>query len=101
MRLLESDPHAREGRRRLLAGLPLAAAFALAVAALAPASALADDGEREREVFDFEEIDIGGQLRTPQLLYFLDRARDELRQASLERRSFLPEMVDSVEEEGL
>ena len=82
-------------------------ALAIAVAWASP-SALADeeppaqggDGG-DQQVFDFTGLDIGGRLRTPQLLYFLDRAREELMQASLERRSFLPEMVRSIDEESL
>ncbi len=50
------------------------------------------------KVFDFTGLDISGRLRTPQLLYFLDRATEELERASLERRSFIPEMVRSVDE---
>ncbi|MCA9677599.1 MAG: hypothetical protein KC464_21430 [Myxococcales bacterium] len=53
------------------------------------------------KVFDFTGIDISGRLRTPQLLYFLDRAAEELERASLERRSFIPEMVRSIDEEQL
>ncbi len=50
---------------------------------------------------DFSGLDLAGRLRTPQLLYFLDRASAELQAASLERRSFIPEMVRSVDEESL
>jgi len=53
------------------------------------------------KVFDFGTLDVSGRLRTPQLLYFLDRANEELERASLERRSFIPEMVRSVDENGL
>jgi hypothetical protein len=53
------------------------------------------------KVFDFTGIDLVGRLRSPQLLYFLDRAAEELELASLHRRSFLPEMARSIDEEGL
>jgi hypothetical protein len=58
-------------------------------------------GDQKPKVMDFTGIDISGRLRTPQLLYFLDRAAEELDRASLERRSFIPEMVKSIDEEDL
>ncbi len=51
--------------------------------------------------FDFNGMDLNGRMRTPQLLYFLERANEELERASLEKRSFIPHMVKSVEEESL
>lgn len=53
------------------------------------------------KVLDFTGLEFEGRLRTPQLLYFLDRASEELERASLERRSFLREVVRSVDEEEL
>ena len=74
--------------------------------ATAPAPAPADATAAPRKqgkpkTFDFTGIDISGQNRSPQLLYFLERANEELERASLERRSFIPEMVRSIEEDKL
>ena len=41
---------------------------------------------------------LDGRLRTAQLLYFLERADEELERAALERRSFIPELVRTVDE---
>lgn len=51
--------------------------------------------------FDFNGMDLSGKNRTPQLLYFLERANEELERASLQKRSFIPAMVRSVEEDPL
>jgi len=60
------------------------------------------DGGKERvKNFDFNALDLNGRMRSPQLLYFLERANEELERASLEKRSFIPHMVRSVEEEQL
>lgn len=65
-----------------------------------PAAGAADKKSKEK-TFDFNNLQLNGQMRTPQLLYFLERANEELERASLEKRSFIPHMVRSVDEEAL
>lgn len=65
-----------------------------------------DEAERGQKrgketVFDFSALSLEGSVRMPQLLYFLDRAQQELERASLERRSFIPELMKSLDEESL
>ncbi len=72
----------------------------------APAAQKSDDASSKNKkakpkVFDFTALELGGRMRTPQLLYFLDRANEELGRAALERRSFVPEMTRSMQEEEL
>ncbi len=65
----------------------------------------ADQGDKSAKkkpkVFDFNALDLAGRNRSPQLLYFLERASEELERANLEKRSFVPHMVRSIEEEAL
>jgi len=76
-----------------------------AAASPAPAAAPADTAKTKKtgkaKDFDFTGINFTSSLRIPQLLYFLERANEELERASLEKRSFIPHMVRSVEEEAL
>jgi hypothetical protein len=76
----------------------------------APTSEASDDSgakkasvkkEGKTKNFDFNALDLNGRNRTPQLLYFLERANEELERASLEKRSFIPQMAKSVDEEQL
>lgn len=85
----------------------IVAAFALPAFAQphAKPSPTSDDKKPKKEAknktFDFNALDLDGRSRTPQLLYFLERANEELERASLEKRSFIPTMVKSVDEEQL
>jgi hypothetical protein len=90
-------------------GAPKKAPPAASAPVAAPADAPADapkakesgGKDKKEKTFDFTGVNLNGQNRTPQLLYFLERANEELERASLEKRSFIPHMVRSVEEEAL
>jgi hypothetical protein len=66
-----------------------------------PGAAGSADKKGKEKNFDFNNLQLNGERRTPQLLYFLERANEELERASLQKRSFIPHMVRSVEEEAL
>ena len=110
--LLASPADAR--RRRRSARKPAPAASAAATvrdpvatagpatpgAAAAPTGNSPPKGAKGPKVMDFTGLDVEGKLRTPQLLYFLGRAQEELDRASLEKRSFMPELDRSVDQGG-
>lgn len=58
-------------------------------------------GAVKEQNFNFDGLGLNGRSRSPQLLYFLERANEELERASLEKRSFIPSMVKTVEDEQL
>lgn len=65
------------------------------------AAPAAPKGKPKEQNFNFDGLGITGKNRSPQLLYFLERANEELERASLEKRSFIPRMVKTVEDETL
>jgi hypothetical protein len=69
-----------------------------AAGATAPAPS---PGPKKARTFDFGAMSFEGTMRTPQLLYFLGRVKQELDRAALERRSFMPELQRTVDEGGL
>jgi hypothetical protein len=64
-----------------------------------------DDADAESQVVErggekvkairFTGLDVSGRLKSPQLLYFLNRMRAEFDRPRLPHRSFLPEMERS------
>ena len=66
-----------------------------------PSVTAKESGTGKVKNFDFSGLSLNGSNRSPQLLYFLERANEELERASLEKRSFILHMVKSVEEESL
>jgi hypothetical protein len=57
--------------------------------------------EKKAKVYTFTGLDVEGKLKTPQLLFFLNRVKLELDTTSPERRSFLKELEKSSDDKGL
>jgi hypothetical protein len=70
----------------------------------AAADASSDDvrkeGDTEIKVMEFSGLDIEGQLKTPQMLYFLNRLRAEFGRPDLPHRSFIPELQRATKEKA-
>lgn len=52
----------------------------------------------EIKTLEFTGLDIEGQLKSPQMLYFLKRLRAEFEHPRLPHRSFMPELARSIKE---
>ena len=52
-------------------------------------------------VYTFSGLDVEGKLKTPQLLYFLGRVRLELDTTVTPKRSFMKELGETADAEGL
>ncbi len=73
-----------------------------AATAPAPAATPATPAtKKQARTFDFGAMSFEGTMRTPQLLYFLGRVKQELDRAALEKRSFMPELARTVDQGGL
>lgn len=69
-------------------------------AANAEAEERAEGGDKVK-VFRFSGFDISGRLKSPQLLYFLNRLRAEFDRPRLPHRSFMPELERSTKSKAL
>lgn len=58
-----------------------------------------NEGGSKVKVIRFTGLDISGRLKSPQLLYFLNRLRAEFDRPKLPHRSFIPELQRSAHEE--
>jgi hypothetical protein len=57
----------------------------------------AGTGNKEK-TYSFGGLDIDGKLKTPQLLYFLNRMKSEFDTTTPDKRSFIPELKSSTNE---
>jgi hypothetical protein len=58
------------------------------------------EGDTEVKVLEFSGLDIDGNLKTPQMLYFLNRLRAEFGRPRLPHRSFMPELQRSTKDKA-
>jgi hypothetical protein len=54
-------------------------------------------GQKSKQ-YNFTGLDIDGKLKTPQLLYFLNRMKSEFDTTAPDKRSFLPELKRSTDD---
>ncbi len=58
------------------------------------------EGGAKVKVIQFSGFDVNGRLKSPQLLYFLNRVRAEFDRPRLPHRSFVPELTRSTKTDG-
>lgn len=58
------------------------------------------EGGNKVKVIEFSGFDVNGRLKSPQLLYFLNRVRAEFDRPRLPHRSFVPELDRSTKATG-
>jgi hypothetical protein len=59
------------------------------------------EGDTSVKVMSFTGLDIEGRLKSPQLLYFVNRVHAEFERPKLPHRSFMPELERSTQRDPL
>ena len=68
----------------------------------ASTAAKTSDGKTiKTKTYTFGAMDVEGKLKTPQLLYFLNRVKLELDMSAPDKRSFMKELVKSADDKNL
>ena len=67
----------------------------------ATAGKTADGKTIKTKTYTFGAMDVEGKLKTPQLLYFLNRVKLELDMSAPDKRSFMKELVKSADDKSL
>jgi hypothetical protein len=68
---------------------------------LATPGKTADGKTIKTKTYTFGAMDVEGKLKTPQLLYFLNRVKLELDMSAPDTRSFMKELVKSADDKNL
>ena len=61
----------------------------------------ADGKTYKSKTYNFGAMDVEGKLKTPQLLYFLNRVKLELDMSAPDTRSFMKELEKSADDKNL
>jgi hypothetical protein len=61
----------------------------------------AGGGKVKSKAYSFGAMDVEGKLKTPQLLYFLNRVKLELDMSAPDKRSFMKELQQSADDKNL
>jgi len=61
----------------------------------------ADGKTIKTKTYTFGAMDVEGKLKTPQLLYFLNRVKLELDMSAPDKRSFMKELVKTADDKAL
>ncbi|MFT3923441.1 MAG: hypothetical protein QM778_12975 [Myxococcales bacterium] len=98
----ESEPKgpAREGAEGKKSAQELARAAAQESSTGADAQ-IVKEGDTNVKVMSFTGLDIEGRLKSPQLLYFVNRVHAEFERPKLPHRSFMPELERSTQRDPL
>ena len=64
-------------------------------------SKTADGKTIKTKTYTFGAMDVEGKLKTPQLLYFLNRVKLELDMSAPDKRSFMKELEQSADDKNL
>jgi hypothetical protein len=88
--------HDRRGKREAQASADTSAASAAQAAASATQAQIVKEGDTSVKVMSFEGLGIEGRLKSPQLVYFVQRVQAEFERPTLPHRSFIPELTDST-----
>jgi hypothetical protein len=64
-------------------------------------SQIVKEGDTSVKVMSFTGLDIEGRLKSPQLLYFVNRVHAEFERPKLPHRSFMPELERSTQRDPL
>lgn len=75
---------------------PSAAEAAAQAAASGVNAQIVKEGDTSVKVMEFTGLGIEGRLKSPQLVYFVQRVRAEFERPVLPHRSFMPELADST-----